>query len=359
MWTRPVGRAQKNLLEGSPLAFFNQTQSTSKRAEEIAGEPVRLCFEIGGAPVQLRFAGPSLVPVVTAALNHLAIPSSVNPTLVVRVWDTTSTGITMPRPPWSADDVSFRGDVRGYNDDRISTAFQADATLLSIFDARRNEAVYWIRDPMRMPLYETAAPLLRIFHWWLQTRRMQVVHGGAVGTPAGGVLLAGRSGSGKSNTALACLEAGLGYAGDDYCVIAAGDRPAVFSLYNSGKTHAMDIARLPYLAPLISNQASLGSEKALYFLHLHYPERVVSQFPLRAILLPRVSRERNTTLRDAKPSIGVATLCPSTISQLPGASHQAIETIADICRRVPIYHIELGTDQRQIPEVISRLLSAA
>ncbi len=341
------------------LAFFETAYAASLRAVQGSQEPVERFFDIAGAVVRLRFAGPTLPHLVLPALEHLAVAPHPDAALTVWLWDTASSGVSMPHPTWRPESVTFRGDVAGYNDQRISTAFQGDASLLSIFDAERSEAIYWLRDAQSMPFYERAAPLLRILNWWLQRRGQQVVHAAAVGTTSGGVLIAGKGGAGKSNTAIACMEGGLRYAADDYCILSPSIAPAVWSLYNSGKTHADDVSRLPFLAPLISNRENLGTEKALYFFQHGFADTLITQFPLRAILLPRVTGGRNTSMRVASPAAAVLAISPSTLSQLPGSNRQTIEIIASVCRQVPIYHLELGTDTRQIARAIASLISPA
>jgi hypothetical protein len=341
-----------------PLEYFERVQRAAVCAEEKNGAIDRF-MSVSGETIRLRFAGGALPSLIMPALEHLASAPTRVPALTIQIWDSASTGVAMPAPAWPGEAVSFRGDVTGFNDERISTAYQAHAILVSMFDSEMNEAVYWIQNSESIPHYERAAPLLRIFHWWLKSRGQQVVHAASVGFPEGGVLIAGKGGVGKSNTALACMNAGLYYASDDYCVLSPGLMPSVWSLYNSGRTHADDIERLPFLDPLVTNRRQLDADKALYFLQRAVPSKLIHSFPLRAILLPRVTGRAETSLRRASPSAGVLSLSPSTMSQLPGASRETVEIIAGVCRMIPVYHLELGTDRDQIPRVISGLLAAA
>ena len=340
-----------------PLAFFDSAYAAAERAERAVKGSLDHCYEIGNATIRLHFVGDGMIPLVTPALEHLRIPSLQSADLVVWIWDSESTGVAMPRAPWRMEDVARRGDIPDYNNSRFSTALQPDASLLSMLDAERQTAIYWMRDPRDMPLYEKAAPLLRIINWWQRSRGMQVIHGAAVGTPQSGVILAGESGSGKSTTALACLQAGLGYIADDYCLLAPEPVPTVFSMYNSGKTHAHDLEKLPSLESYVSNPEQLPGEKALYFFQQHLSDKLIRSFPLRAILIPRITAAYDTTLQPAPPSAGVISLAPSTMSQLPGSNRGTIQIIAQVSRRVPIYYLELGTDSAQIPRTISNLIS--
>lgn len=341
----------------NPSPFFEAVCQAFQLAEEARQGPVDRFYAIGGHTVRLRFAGPALLPFITPALKHLATKPFSTPSLTVCLWDSASTGTTMPPPPWSTDDYIIRGEVRGYNDGRILAALNIDAGVLSILDTRLDLAVLWTRDARQIPYYETAAPLRAILHWWMRKYGCQLVHGGAVGTSEGCALVAGKGGCGKSTTALACLGSGLFYLGDDYVLLSEEPAPFVYSLYNSAKVAARDVGRFPYLLSAVSNSDKLETEKAVIFLHSHYPEKLATGLPLRAILLPRVTGLPETRLKKASPGASLRALAPSTIFQLPGASKKDFQSITALVRQVPSYILELGCDICRIPDAIIGLLS--
>ena len=127
-----------------------------------------------------------------------------------------------------------------------------------------------------------------MFHWWAAPTTLQPLHGGAVGRHGVGVLVVGPSGAGKSTTTLACLEAGMEYAGDDYVIVDV-DEPTVHSLYSTVKLEPDNLDRFPTLAPLVANAGRLESQKAIVRLHEHRGDRLVNSLRLRAIVLPRVT----------------------------------------------------------------------
>jgi hypothetical protein len=346
----------------SPVVFFETVHRAFQRAEQVAGGSLDRFYTIGGYVIQLRFAGPALVPRITPALEHLATEPT-SPVLTVCLWDSTSTRTNMPPPPWTADTYAAHGNVYSldegrvhYHDDRIQMYFYMGDYVLMI-DTKSALAIFWIRDARQLPYYESGAPLRTLLHWWLSNHGRQFVHAAAVGTAKGGVLLAGKGGSGKSTTALACLNSELLYVSDDYCLLATDPVPYVYSLYSSAKVDADNIHRLPHLAFAISNADRLDTEKALLFLHEHCPEKIETGFPIHALLLPRVTGRSETTLTPASPITGLKALAPSTLFQLPGAGHTAFQVMSKFVKQVPCYHLELGTDLAQIPEVILGLLS--
>ena len=337
------------------VAYFDAIYELAHSAAQAAGGFVDRIYTIAGLPVRLRFAGPALLSPITHAFEHLNV-SEGSALLTICIWDTASTGKRMPPPPWEGDDFLARGVIQGYNDDRIHTAFQHGSGAVSLLDAERNLAVFWVSSAEELPYWEKGSPLRTILHWWLGRHERQLVHGAAVGNHHGAVLIGGKGGSGKSTTALACLDSDLLYLGDDYTVLRSEPSPMVYSLYNSAKINADNVERLPHLGEKISNPDRLDSEKALLFVHEHYPTKTVPELPIRAILLPRVTGLRETRLKRTPTAQALAALAPSTIFQLPRAGAEAFKFLAAIAKQVPCFTFEVGTDLSGIPRAIEGLL---
>lgn len=224
-----------------------------------------------------------------------------------------------------------------------------------MLDRERSEALYWTADWRRIPYWERSFPFRTLFHWWFQERNLQPVHAAAVGLPDGGVLIVGRSGSGKSTSALACLDSELLYAGDDYVLISHSP-PCVYSLYSTAKLNPDNLERLPQFGESIANPDQLDREKAMIFLHRSAPAKVSPGFPIRALLIPRVTGLRDTSLRCATEAEAFLALAPTTLCHLPGAERPAFEKLKALVRQVPVYWLEAGTELPRIPETILRLL---
>ena len=344
---------------GPIAAFFATLEERFRLARQAAGRR-RQEFLLGPSQVRLEFAGPALEGPLTAALAHRRIDFGAGPApLTIHLWDTVSTGIPMPPPPWPLDACRERGEVRGYNDQRFRTAYSLGSGVLSMLDLERGVGFLWLRDAAQLPYWEAGAPLLTLLHWWFGAQGKQLVHGAAVGYPEGGVLLAGKGGSGKSTTALACLASDLLYAGDDYCLLQTDPAPMVFSLYNSAKLVRDQLGRLPFLTELWESGGEKEEEKALAFLQPHLPRRLTAGFPLRAILLPRVTGTPRTSLAPVAPAAALKALAPSTLFQLSGAGAPAFLVMARLVRTLPCWQLQLGTDLEEIPRTIGRLLREA
>ncbi len=278
----------------------------------------------------------------------------------------------MPPLLWKNGDHLPDGQVYGYNDERIYyAAGSLGSGMLNMLDAELDIAIYAVCDAHKLRYNEICgAPLLWILNWWMAQHGRQLLHAGAVGGRSGGVLLAGRAGSGKSTAALACLNSELRYLSDDYCLLDTDQpRPYAHSLFSSAKLEADSIQRLPHLSAMINNLSSLNTtgKKTLLFLNEHCPERLLAGFPIRAILLPRFTGKRETTLEPVSPMAALKALAPSTIFQLHRAGSKAFQDvtasrafrdIAALAKKVPCLTLELGTDLPRIPRVIMQLLSS-
>jgi hypothetical protein len=324
--------------------------------EAAAGAPVEeRSFRMGGHHVLLRFAGPGVVPSIVPAFAHLTAATARNPELVVDLWDSASTGAAPPARP-EVDPESPMGAFYFFENPPTRGVFQPGMQALSAVDLRTDHAWYWVADPAALPYWERAAPIRQILHWWMATRGHQQVHGGAVGTPDGGVLLVGKPGSGKSTSSLLSLVSELRYAGDDYTMVSIEPRPWVHSLFSSGKVHPENLSRVPHLEPALSNAEYLATEKAVVFVHQHFPDRPIEGFPLRAIVLPTITRGPHTRAVPTSRAAALVALAPSTVFQLHTAGSEALQYMTRLVREVPAYVLELGTDVSEIPDVILGLL---
>lgn len=318
-------------------------------------------YDIAGARVHLRFASPALRSRLAPAFDHLAARADdgAAPALTVCLWDSASTGVDPPpRPPAPSDHAE--GALFHFHEPPIRAAYQPGLESLSVWDAEDGIAWHWVSDALEQPYWDQASPIRQILFWWLSARGCLQVHGAAVGTPDGGVLLVGKGGSGKSTVALSTLGSELLYAGDDYVAVTLDPSPRIESLYGTAKLEP-DHARalFPNLVPLLSNADRLDAEKAVIHVHGHFPESLTKGFPLRAILVPKVrSSQRESRIVDVSRAEAFAALAPSTIFQLHTAGPDSLAQMSGVVQRVPCYGLELGSDLAMIPATISDFLGS-
>ena len=316
-------------------------------------------YAIDGSVVCLRFAGTALIAGLTPALAHLATAAHPTPALTINLWDSATTGVPLPSLPATMQQPLPADQQWGSyaHSERFHTFFQPAYQLFMMLNQQDREACYWVQDAQQLPLAEGGAPLLTLLHWWLRSQGRQIVHGAAVGTAAGAALLVGKSGSGKSTTALACLQAGLHYLGDDYCLVGATPQPTVYSLYSSGKVHFADLARFPHFQLAQSSRWYVDADKALYFFADSFAAQIASSLPLKAILLPKLSPDGKSAVSLVSPATALLAMGPSTVFQLVGEKSQTLHHLGQLVRQRPCYHLALGPDLAQIPTLIADLLA--
>jgi len=344
------------LASSAPAAIDHHTALAAWRvgfeAAARAGE-VTTDIIVANARVRIRIASASLAEVLLPALRHLVVPNGGAPALTICACDEAETGV---RPAY-ADALG-----RGANDhtfivgERRFIAME-DNPVSSICAYDRDEpiALYWTNAADAVQPWKRCKPFLLLFHWWLLACDWQPVHAAAVGGKIGGLLIGGRTGAGKSTTALACVRAGWTFAGDDYVLIGTDPIPRVEPLFASARLKADMVARMPNLAAAHAGTPTVvGREKVDLVLLGTLSQDAFGGFPARAIVLPRVRAGGRTTVRPASPAEAMTTLMPGTLHALRGGSGAAFAKIARFVAALPVFRVDVGSDLAEIPEVLAR-----
>ncbi len=315
---------------------------------------VERAYVIAGRSVTMRFAGTAMLDRLSGSFSHLLAEHRGERALRINIWDSSSTSTEAPPVLGDASATDASGAIYYFQDDSVRAITRWET--LSVYDSATHEAWFWAPEAARMLSWDWAAPMRAIFHWWLGERGMIQVHGGAVGIEAGGALVVGSGGSGKSTTTLACLESGLAYAGDDFVAIAPHPSPYVHSLYSTGKLESHHLQRFPGLIEAVANPEREPGEKAIVYPVHNRVGLATTGFPLRAVLVPRVAGTPSTRVVPISAAAALQALAPSTIFQLHPPQVEGLRVMAAIVRDVPCYSLELGTEIDRIPSVIAELL---
>jgi hypothetical protein len=346
-------------------AYFHRLEEAFVEAGEAAGGGLERDFHVGGMNLRLRFAGAELEPPLLRALRHLRPPRTGAPLATISVWDSDSTGVPVPLFPWRPGDVRRRGEIRGFNHARIRTVYHGDVMApgfgfhaLSMCDVASRSAIFWVQGRDRLPWTELAEPLRTALNWTLSGPTLHLVHAACVSTGDGGVLLAGKGGSGKTTTALACLEAGFGFSGDNYVALSTVGRPMAHSLFGNAKLRPEGLALLPGFAHDIEGLGEDGEDKLVVDVACRRPGLLKHEVPIEALVVPRIVPGARTRIRPGSPGEGLLTLAPTTMFQLPGDGRPAFRTMTEFVRRVPTYVLELGGETADAPPAIAGILQA-
>jgi hypothetical protein len=355
---------------GEEFSQIDRVEASFLEAARASGRIDERTFDIGGSRVRFRSTSLELLELLSRAFTHLATTSD-SPQLTLHLWESASGGTAGPPVPdvW---DERAPGAVFNYGDRRIRFGYRPGTGLdesrfegyphqltpaLGVLDAENGKAWYWAADPSKIPYWEQATPMVHLLDWWLRDRGLFMLHAGAVGTPEGGVLLVGKSGSGKSTSTLSVLQSELGYAGDDHIAVSFEPHPRVHGLFSSGKLVPDHVARLPFLRSALPDGDPPEGSKAVVYVHEVWPKNISTGFPLRAILAPRVTPGLvEARLVETTAVAGLAALAPSTLLQMPTRGQESLVRMRSLVQIVPSYVLELGSDVASIPGVISDLL---
>jgi hypothetical protein len=303
--------------------------------------------------VQIRLASEKLTSRFRPALQHLVCEQASSPDFSICIWESPTPGFT-PSLRWGEPFLQLSSTTvsRTYcnpGEGRLMTA-----------DWQRNQGIFWMQSFDNLMWWEDARPLVDILHWWLLSKKTYFIHSAAVGTEYGAALLAGEGGSGKSTTALTCLEAGFMYAGDDFCMVDRNQgEPRVFGTYSSAKIHPWGLDRLPGLNPMVSPLPCINDgddTKKMLFLDSRYSKSFAIEMPVRAILLPKVGDGETSFLTPVSHSAVLQALIPSTKEILKGCDVMDFYGIFAITRDVPAFQLTLGADQAQLVNLIGQTI---
>ena len=357
--TGVTGGDEKSVIaQPSTAAYFETLSSNFESAISSSPGLEERHYSIAGLRLRFQFAGPALVAPLTTAFEHLACePDPLRgPDFTVCVWDSESTDSSPPSPAWTPDDHRERGEIRGFCDERFHTFYQLYTRRLTMVDWERSTALCWTRCPRSVPVSERGAPFRVLLEAWLAREGLIMLHSGATGNESGGVLLVGAGGSGKSNTSLTCLQSDLLYVGDDYCVIRCEDPVTAHSLYQSAKLYPSDRSRYPSLDDPALWYQDETSDKALAFLKQILPDKLVPSLPISAILLPRVTEEKDTRISRASPRVALKSIMLGAMPPPMGGMTGGLTKLSSLARSVPSFELQLGTQRAQIPDTIKKLL---
>lgn len=333
------------------------------RARENAGG-TELDLRLAGRHVRLSFAGAAFRGLFERAIAGTPATMTeleAEPSLVLRAWDAASTSATIDAGSWLGTMLGPSGVVDELSLPPFHVSFDVHASLLGLIDLERGWAFHYVPDVARLPPWEVTHPGRLLWAAWGRSLGLQLCHAAAVADGAAGVLLVGPSGSGKSTTALACLGAGLACAGDDYVLVESGERPVAHALFRTVSLEAAHATRHADLLPVVDRVAEMGPGRTKAIMAATGAGRPLIQggFPLVAVAVPRVTANASTSFAPISAGTALRALAPSTLSQLGLFEESAFRSLAAICRSLPCYALDLGSDVAAVPDVVRALLCDA
>jgi hypothetical protein len=315
---------------------------------------VRRYVEVAERCLAFEFAGAALVEPLTRAFVRVSRePMRTRVDLTIRCWDTESTGVSPPAPP---DRALLQRGFAVASPSPLRATFSAVSGLLQAYEAGSSVAHVWARAASALPGWEVAAALRTLVAWWSETWSAALLHAAVVGSPSGGVLLAGASGAGKSSTALACVAHGAEYLGDDCALLAHEPGPVAHALYRTAKLDKAFLGRtLPELSSL---ETELVHDRGKAILAFPAGDlRLLGRCPIRAVCVQRIGSAGPTRLAEVSAARALAALAPSSLLQSPGSGQGTLDALAKLVAAVPRYELQAGRDAAELARAVLGVLS--
>lgn len=340
---------------------FDQLGSSWARAKEATPEKIAVAdYLIAGLVVRTRIVGTELAAEIDRPLAHLRVSpdkpgAAPPPDLAVDLWDAGETGIAWDGFGQCAE-YGLYGLVTATEDSRYIEDWRQHAVM--VLDRSTSHVVGCVRTTGERCLDERARPFHRLLSVWLKDREVQFVHAGLVARNGAGILFVGKGGSGKSTSSIMCLRAGFGYLGDDFVGVQANPAGGFtgHSLYSSCLVDLGHLERFPDFAAHAAPPNYEDEDKSLLCLADVFPDRMMRDTQISAVVLPRVTGGDETRLRKASRAETLLGLAPSSIMYLPGAGAGSMTRLAGLVRAVPGWHLDLAGDPECVPPLIESLL---
>ncbi len=349
--------------------YFNELLGIHQLISAARGQQ-QYDYCIGSRNVKVEVAGTILNKRITPVLEHLRCANHHPAELTIKVFDQYETHIEFPKFPeilvqrashFKETHHTALEPVHYYDDENFRLSWH-DGSLgyeLNILHKKQDVALVYFKDTQATHDIDCihAAPFRTIFSWWFFIRHhIILVHAGSVGLPEGGVLFCGKGGSGKSITSFACVEGGLQYMGDDSVLIKTGSPHTVYSLYQAGGLCLGDMTKYPFLMNRSCPHASYKSSKNLFLIHENTHASEPYQYPLRAVIIPKLSSTHDCRMFATSSANALRALAPSSLYQFSGDAPEKLRQMSQLLGSVPAYIIEIGTEHRQIPQLVKSIL---
>ena len=371
---QPAVRATADDLAGE---YFGQLLDRYEQAAIAVGGAGMLDLEVAGLRLRLRYAGGGLRDGLLAPFAHLACHEVGDPDLTISLFDTASSGVEPPPPPWEPV-VAAPGTnpVARLRSERACVLAAAGSRGLTAALPAEGVAVFHLPDAAAIPASERAAPIREALQLLMAARGRLMTHAGAVGRDSRGVLLVGRGGSGKSTLALSCALAGMEIVADDYVLLEPGPLVA-HAMQSTAKLTEDSAARLGVPAGAIDatgfEPTLEGPAKALVRIPDLAPGRLKRKLVIAAVVAPALPllsshlfartakkgevSEGEGALRPISAAEALRAVAPSTIVQAGFGGGGSLATLADLVRRVPSYSLELSPDPTANAAAVDRLVA--
>ncbi len=336
----------------SPEVYFEQALALFQSLDSYHTDQLLLA----NRTVHLHTPSTALQERMLPSLAHL-IQSANDAVPELTIWYAEDKHLPGPMqaPPWPGFNAQgINGDL---DPEDVQVFFQPWQTQLFLYSRSRRTGIYWTNTTEQVPWWESTFSFRALFHLWTRDLPAQLVHAGAMAKGETGLLIPGKSGSGKSTSCLNLLRAGYSYLGDDYVWLELGKNLQVFSLYQTAKIEPDNLhQRFSDWIPFLKNREDYAQQKAIFHVNDVAPGAGIPLAAIKAILLPRVAHQEHTRFAPISPAQALMAMAPTTLHHLPHNRQESYGKLRGVSAALPAYDWQLGSNVNQFVASLDHLL---
>lgn len=356
-------------MEASQAGFDAMCQSFETARRHHPDEYIESSYTLAGRVVQIRCVGRDLAAIYQrsfaprATFHTDAAPAPISPHLSIDLWDEAVTGQPYPQLGKARDSQPPLGEQIQFHEASGRLVWIREYRIATWLDRKANRFVGWRAHSAQVPVHERSKPLSALLPLWFYDQGIHILHAGMVARNSTGVLITGGSGIGKTTTTLCCLLAGLDILSDDQLAVMRpqtdGGKFIAHSIFQSARVLPDHLERFPALKPHAIKGQLPKDPKALLFLAEQFPTRVVPQATVRAIALPRLAGQAQTSFQRATRVEALNYMARTSLMTPYGIGRARFVHMTALLGSAPCYWLNLGHDLTQIPPAVDRLITEA
>ncbi len=345
-------------MDGSPVTQSTQAffRSCVRQADDASAAAIEQRIRIGPWNVILRHMSRSTCGPYSDAFRHLKWGFDDDSDLTIYCIETKSCGFDLGAAPWARDDIGSMGEILGLDGSSLSALWDFQRNAIHMLDSSAKTGLIIIEDAEDLPGWEYTFPLRNLLHWHGLSQGCTMVHAGAVGTDNAAAVIVGVGGSGKSTTTIACTNAGLKMAGDDFILVDPSRDPCVYSLYSTAKLGAQSSAWFKGLHGKQTFDIGDDFEKNIFFVDALGAGRMCENLPLRLIVQLEKTGSKQSELVPCGAGEIFRACAANTIGLLPGHRSKTLQLLAQLSRSVSCCTFRIGTDLDDIGRKMAQKL---
>lgn len=317
------------------LLYDQLLEHWERERKHVRGSSI---LRIGPWRYRVEGNNPSSTELYLKALAHLADSSdSAEIDFEIKLFDYAEAKLVIPDVAFLKQSSERKRVAQHTSEGDLVAALEGQHTLLSIIDYSARTAFVVMSSIRQLENYQLACPFRTIFHWLSCRKGYQLIHASAVGIDGAAIVLAAPAGSGKSISALACLNAGQSFLGDDFVMVGPIDKNEedvqVFSLYNSTRISPQMRRYFELLAPA---RQTASDRKDLFYLYPQFASQIVRCLALATVAVPEpVQRTQNMQTLGSR-EVAQKVILP-TLSYLPGYEADTTKNLVSMLQKFPAY----------------------